>query len=58
MNAEPTPVPPPPETFVHTEIPNSVKAFDDRIIGGKLKQFVDITKAKGFAPQSVIDQVR
>ncbi|KAI0071819.1 cyclase-associated protein [Panus rudis PR-1116 ss-1] len=54
-NAEqPTPVPPPPEP-VQTEIPRSVKEFDERIIEGKVKPFVELTKS--FAVQSVIDQV-
>ncbi|KAK7689122.1 hypothetical protein QCA50_007813 [Cerrena zonata] len=54
--AKPTPVPPPaPHPEAPKEIPPSVTAFDERIIEGKLKQFVTLTKS--FAVQSVVDQV-
>ncbi|KAI0668519.1 adenylate cyclase associated N terminal-domain-containing protein [Trametes maxima] len=62
-NSEPTPVPPPPPPppaaipppVVSEEIPASVTAFDERIIEGKLKPFVELTKS--FASPSVIEQV-
>ena len=56
--SKPTPVPPPaapPAPEASKEIPPSVVAFDERIIEGKLKAFVDLTKS--FAVQAVIDQV-
>ncbi|RPD59148.1 cyclase-associated protein [Lentinus tigrinus ALCF2SS1-7] len=60
-NAEqPTPVPPPPPppaaaAAVPAEDPRSVVAFDEQVIEGKLKPFVELTK--GFASPSVIEQV-
>ncbi|KAI0373302.1 cyclase-associated protein [Pilatotrama ljubarskyi] len=66
-NAEPTPVPPPPPPPpapaptasaipAGTEnLPRSVVAFDEQIIDGKLKPFVELTK--NFASPSVIEQV-
>ena len=60
-NAEPTPVPPPPPPPPTTiappaEDPKSVVAFDEQIIEGKLKPFVELTK--GFSCQALVDQVR
>ncbi|KAI0340134.1 hypothetical protein BDW22DRAFT_1360659 [Trametopsis cervina] len=57
---EPTPVPPPPPpppppAAVPAAIPESVVAFDEQIIEGKLKPLVKLTGS--FASQSVIDQV-
>ncbi|TFK88794.1 cyclase-associated protein [Polyporus arcularius HHB13444] len=56
-NAEPTPVPPPGAAAqaAPAETPRSVVAFDERVIDGKLKPFVELTKS--FASQSVIEQV-
>ncbi|KAI0648265.1 adenylate cyclase associated N terminal-domain-containing protein [Trametes meyenii] len=61
-NSEPTPVPPPPPPplaaipppVVSEEIPESVTAFDERILEGKVKPFVELTKS--FASPSVIEQ--
>ncbi|TCD65631.1 hypothetical protein EIP91_002436 [Steccherinum ochraceum] len=60
-SSEPTPVPPP-HSGGHAaappkpvEVPPSVIAFDQKVIDGKLKPFVELTKT--FAIQSVIDQV-
>ncbi len=57
-NAEPTPVPPPGAAAqaAPAETPRSVVAFDEQVIEGKLKPFVELTKS--FASQSVIEQVR
>ena len=59
-NAEqPTPVPPPPPppaAAAPAQDPRSVVAFDEQIIDGKLKPFVELTKS--FASPSVIEQVR
>ncbi|GBE82618.1 Adenylyl cyclase-associated protein [Sparassis crispa] len=64
-SSEPTPVPPPPPPPPATvvpppaptlaEDPKSVVAYDELIIDGKLKPFVDLTKS--FAGASVIEQV-
>jgi len=54
-SSEPTPVPPPhgPVTFA-AETPRSVEVFDEMIIEGKVRPFVELTKS--FAVQSVIEQ--
>jgi hypothetical protein len=58
---EPTPVPPPPPpppsaaSAASAELPQSVIAFDELVLEGKLKPFLELTKS--FASQSVIDQV-
>ncbi|KZT74000.1 cyclase-associated protein [Daedalea quercina L-15889] len=58
VSSEPTPVPPPhaqPAPVTHAiETPRSVEAFDEMIIEGKVKPFVELTKS--FAVQSVIEQ--
>ncbi|KAI0695433.1 adenylate cyclase associated N terminal-domain-containing protein [Cerioporus squamosus] len=61
-NAEPTPVPPPPPPppgavapAAPAQDPRSVVAFDEQVIEGKLKPFVELTKS--FASPSVIEQV-
>lgn len=57
-SSEPTPVPPPhaaaapPAPVV--EVPRHVQAFDELVIEGKLKPFVDLTK--GFASTAVVEQ--
>ncbi|EGO20989.1 hypothetical protein SERLADRAFT_452131 [Serpula lacrymans var. lacrymans S7.9] len=54
--APPAPPPPPPPPPVEAvEIPRSVAAYDEIVLEGKLKPFVELTK--GFAPQFVNDQV-
>ncbi|KAH9842539.1 cyclase-associated protein [Rhodofomes roseus] len=57
-SSEPTPVPPPhgqtAPAAPAVEIPRSVEAFDEMILEGKVKPFVELTKS--FAVQSVIDQ--
>ena len=62
--AEPRPVPPPhapsepappPLVTIEVEVPRSVSAFDETVIEGKLKPFVELTKS--FAAPSVIEQV-
>ncbi|OBZ75884.1 Adenylyl cyclase-associated protein [Grifola frondosa] len=58
--SEPTPVPPPaapaaPPVSVIAEDPKSVVAFDETIIEGKLKPFIELTKS--FASASVVEQV-
>ncbi|KAI0350239.1 hypothetical protein OH77DRAFT_1431240 [Trametes cingulata] len=65
VNAEPTPVPPPPPPpparaaiagpVGSIELPRSVVAFDEQIVDGKLKPFVELTKS--FASSSVIELV-
>ncbi|KAI9056890.1 hypothetical protein FKP32DRAFT_1585029 [Trametes sanguinea] len=60
VNAEPRPVPPPAPhapapVAVPAETPKSVVAFDEQIIEGKLKPFVELTKS--FAIPSVVEQV-
>ncbi|KAH9932144.1 cyclase-associated protein [Amylocystis lapponica] len=62
-SAEPTPVPPPagpPSATVvpppaPAEDPRSVKAYNELVIEGKLKPFVELTKS--FAGASVVEQV-
>ncbi|KAI1788499.1 cyclase-associated protein [Ganoderma leucocontextum] len=62
-NTEPTPVPPPgphPQATVTNpaapaETPRSVVAFDEQVINGRLKPFVELTKS--FASPSVVEQV-
>lgn len=54
--AVPPPPPPPPLPAAMADIPRSVEAFDENIINGKLKAFVDLTKS--FASPLVIEQVR
>lgn len=62
-SSEPTPVPPPPPpppaaaalSAVPAEVPKAVLAYDEVVIDGKLKPFVELTKS--FASQSVVDQV-
>ncbi|KAI5985238.1 adenylate cyclase-associated CAP, partial [Pisolithus marmoratus] len=52
----PRPEPPvPPAVVVQPLSPPSVTAFDAIVIDGKLKAFVELTKA--FAPQFLVDQV-
>ncbi|THH33014.1 hypothetical protein EUX98_g1211 [Antrodiella citrinella] len=57
-SSEPTPVPPPHASVQASsppvEIPKSVLAYDERVIDGKVKPFVELTKS--FAIASVIDQ--
>ncbi|KAI0637392.1 adenylate cyclase associated N terminal-domain-containing protein [Trametes polyzona] len=66
LNAEPTPVPPPAPPppppaaaaaapSLPDETPESVTAYDERVIEGKLKPFVELTKS--FAAPSVVEQV-
>ncbi|KAI0811162.1 cyclase-associated protein [Irpex lacteus] len=62
QSSEPTPVPPPPPpppapaaAAVPAELPRSVVVFDEQVIEGKLKPWVQLTGS--FASQSVIDQV-
>ncbi|KAH9923947.1 cyclase-associated protein [Epithele typhae] len=55
-NAEPTPVPPPAAPATASATPQSIVAFDERVIGGKLKPFLVLTKE--FAPPLVNEQVR
>ncbi|KAI0781345.1 cyclase-associated protein [Trametes elegans] len=60
VNAEPTPVPPPaphaPAPIAPpAETPRSVAEFDERIIEGRVKPFVALTKS--FASPSVVEQV-
>ena len=63
-NTVPTPVPPPaphvqaaaPTHAAPAETPRSVVAFDEQVIDGKLKPFVELTKS--FASASVVEQVR
>lgn len=62
QSSEPTPVPPPPPpppppaaAEVPAELPRSVVVFDEQVIEGKLKPWVQLTGS--FASQSVIDQV-
>ena len=56
----PPPPPPPPAPAVAapemTKVPPVVAAYDERIVDGKLKAFVDSTKS--FAAPVVVDQVR
>ncbi|KAM5542594.1 hypothetical protein V8D89_003555 [Ganoderma adspersum] len=62
-NTEPTPVPPPaphvqaaaPTHAAPAETPRSVVAFDEQVIDGKLKPFVELTKS--FASASVVEQI-
>ncbi|EKM55922.1 uncharacterized protein PHACADRAFT_256860 [Phanerochaete carnosa HHB-10118-sp] len=63
-STEPTPVPPPPPPppapatippVAPGEVPKAVRVYDEVIIDGKLKLFVELTKS--FASQSVIEQV-
>lgn len=61
-SSEPTPVPPPPPpaivvpaTPAVVETPRSLQAYDEVIIQGKLKPFIDFTKS--FAGPNVIEQV-
>ncbi|KAI0747648.1 adenylate cyclase associated N terminal-domain-containing protein [Daedaleopsis nitida] len=57
-NTEPTPVPPPPpppQAAPPADNPRSVVAFDDQILEGKVKPFVELTKS--FASPSVIEVV-
>ncbi|KAL5490425.1 SRV2 [Sanghuangporus weigelae] len=53
--APPPPPPPPPLPAAMTGIPRSVEAFDENIINGRLKAFVELTKS--FASPLVIEQV-
>lgn len=46
---------PPPLVTIEVEVPRSVSAFDETVIEGKLKPFVELTKS--FAAPSVIEQV-
>ncbi|PCH38464.1 hypothetical protein WOLCODRAFT_136295 [Wolfiporia cocos MD-104 SS10] len=57
QSSEPTPVPPPlaPPPALVAETPRSVEVFDEVIIEGNLKPFVDLTKS--FAVASVVEQV-
>lgn len=48
----PSPAPP---VVAEVEVPRSVAAFDENVIEGKLKPFVDLTKS--FAAASVVEQV-
>lgn len=54
-NVAPPPPPPPPTHAIVAETPRSVQAFDENIIDGKLKAFVDLTKS--FASPLVVEQV-
>ncbi|KAH8117508.1 adenylate cyclase associated N terminal-domain-containing protein [Phellopilus nigrolimitatus] len=51
----PPPPPPPPPAPTMAKIPRSVEVFDENIIDGKLKAFVNLTKS--FASPVVIEQV-
>lgn len=51
----PPPPPPPPPPPAPMEVPRSVEAFDENIVDGKLKAFVELTKS--FASPLVIEQV-
>ncbi|EPT06234.1 hypothetical protein FOMPIDRAFT_1110430 [Fomitopsis schrenkii] len=57
-STEPTPVPPPHAPTAHgastIQTPRSVEAYDETVIVGKVKPFVELTKS--FSVQSVIDQ--
>ncbi|CCM03686.1 uncharacterized protein FIBRA_05830 [Fibroporia radiculosa] len=67
-SSEPTPVPPPlppsasqvplppppPSAPLHVETPRTVQAFDDIIIDGQLKPFLELTRS--FASASVVEQ--
>ena len=59
-STEPTPVPPPHASAAHAaptiDIPRSVEVYDEIILEGKVKPFVEVTKS--FAVQSVVEQVR
>lgn len=50
------PAPAAPAPIIPTETPESVVAYDEQIIEGKVKPWVELTKS--FAVASVIDQVR
>lgn len=56
----PPPAPPPPALAATpaapAEVPKAVQAYDEVVIDGKLKLFVELTKS--FASQSVVEQVR
>lgn len=58
-STEPTPVPPPHAPAAHAasviETPQSVEAYDEVILQGKVKPFVELTKS--FAVPSVVEQV-
>ncbi|GJE98137.1 adenylyl cyclase-associated family protein [Phanerochaete sordida] len=58
-STEPTPVPPPaPHAAARAppaETPQVVRAYDEAVIDGKLRPFVELTKS--FASQSVVTQV-
>ncbi|OCH90293.1 cyclase-associated protein [Obba rivulosa] len=60
-SSEPTPVPPPPPpasaaaSSAPAELPRTVQAYDELIIEGKLKPFIQLTKS--FASPSVVEQV-
>ena len=59
QSAEPTPVPPPPPPpppAPVVEDPPSFVAYNEAIIDGKLKPFLELTRS--FASESVIEQVR
>lgn len=60
MPVPPPPPPPPPApapaAAQMTAVPPVVAAFDERIVNGKLKLFVDSTKS--FAAPVVVEQVR
>ncbi|KAJ8509525.1 hypothetical protein ONZ45_g8310 [Pleurotus djamor] len=54
--APPAPPPPPaPSTPGPAEVPRSVLLFDEAIVDGKLKAFVELTK--GFPSEALIEQV-
>ena len=59
QSAEPTPVPPPPPhpttSAPAAESPPAFTAYNEVIIEGKLKAFVELTRS--FASESVIEQV-
>ncbi|KIP04798.1 hypothetical protein PHLGIDRAFT_109123 [Phlebiopsis gigantea 11061_1 CR5-6] len=61
-STEPTPVPPPPPpppppaaAAAPTEVPRVVVAYNEVVIDGQLKPFVELTKS--FASESVVEQV-
>jgi adenylyl cyclase-associated protein len=51
----PPPPPPPPPAATMAEIPRSVVAFDETVIEGKLKPFLELTRSLGG--ECLIEQV-
>lgn len=56
IEPSPPPPPPPPPVPAPAEVPKSVVVFDEIVINGKLKSFVELTRS--FAGPNVVEIVR